>query len=98
MRLFLGLLKNVQMQGSRNAFHLPVRQAILRVASRRIRSDFCHADESVRRPEVYFEGTSILRFRSPALTRILGRSYPAGNTEVDFLDLRIGLELGGRTF
>jgi hypothetical protein len=28
------------MQGARSAFHLPARQAILRVASRRIRSDF----------------------------------------------------------
>jgi hypothetical protein len=27
------------------------RQADARVASRRIRSDFCHADEAVRRPE-----------------------------------------------
>jgi len=47
------LLKNVRMQGARSVFHLPVRQAILRVASRRIRSDSCHAAETVRRPEAY---------------------------------------------
>ncbi len=28
---------------------------ILGVASRRIRSDFCHADESVSRPEAYLD-------------------------------------------
>jgi hypothetical protein len=33
------MIKNAKMQGARSAFHLPVRQAILRVASRRIRSD-----------------------------------------------------------
>mgnify|MGYP003457678893 CR=1 FL=1 len=47
--IFLRLLKNAQMQvesaksrlrGRPRAFHLPFRQAILRVASRRIRSDF----------------------------------------------------------
>jgi hypothetical protein len=37
--IFPRLLKNTWMQGSRGAFHLPMRQAILRVASRRIRSD-----------------------------------------------------------
>jgi len=35
---FFRLTKNAQMQGARGAFHLPVRQAILRAASRRIRS------------------------------------------------------------
>jgi hypothetical protein len=39
----------------RDAFHLPVRQAILRVALRRIRSDSCHADESVSWPEAYLD-------------------------------------------
>jgi len=30
-RLFVMLLKNPQMQGSRSAFHLPIRQAIPRI-------------------------------------------------------------------
>jgi hypothetical protein len=30
MIIFLRLLKNAQVQGARSAFHLPVRQAILR--------------------------------------------------------------------
>ena len=47
------MLKNGQMQGARVSFPLPVRQAILRVASRRVRSDFCHADELVSRLEAY---------------------------------------------
>jgi hypothetical protein len=37
---FPRLIKNAWMQGARGAFHLPVRQAILRVALRRIRSYF----------------------------------------------------------
>jgi len=58
--------------GRPRAFHLPVRQAILRVASRRIRSDFCHADELVSRLEAYLdvrcddEGRGESRRRLPA--------------------------------
>ena len=54
--IFFRLIKNAQMQvesaksrlrGLPRAFHLPIRQAILAVASRRIRSNSWHAREKV---------------------------------------------------
>jgi len=49
-----GLIKNAQMQGARG-FSLPVRQAILKVASRRIRSDFLPRRRVGEPAEAYFE-------------------------------------------
>jgi len=54
-------LRNPVHGGAREAFHLPFRQAILRVASRRIRSDILRADELVsrqRRTQIFAAATN----------------------------------------
>ena len=78
-------------QGPGGVFHLPIRQAILRVASRRIRSDFCHADELVSRIKAYLD---VRRNDEGPACQSIGRGNAADACLPKPLDLR-SLGVGG---